>query len=38
MKVSTFLQKKKKKAEAFGFWLVEIDGCWRRAGGDVVQS
>jgi hypothetical protein len=26
------------QAEAFGFWLVEIDGCWRRAGRDVVQS
>jgi hypothetical protein len=26
------------QAEAFGFWLVEIDGCWRMAGGDVVQS
>lgn len=26
------------QAEAFGFWFVEIDGCWRMAGGDVVQS
>jgi hypothetical protein len=26
------------QAEAFGFWIVEIDGCWRMAGGDVVQS
>jgi hypothetical protein len=26
------------QAEAFGRWFMEIDGCWRMAGGDVVQS
>jgi hypothetical protein len=26
------------QAEAFGCWFMEIVGCWRMAGGDVVQS
>jgi hypothetical protein len=26
------------QAVAFGCWFMEIDGCWRMAGGDVVQS
>jgi hypothetical protein len=26
------------QAEAFGCWFMGTDGCWRMAGGDVVQS